>query len=215
MTDYRRIEAIGPDGPNESALTEAVDCLQADGLLVHPTSTVYGIGGPPTETADVEISRLKDRPPDTPLIRLTDSIEMLRAERPNAVWDERAERLAVEFWPGSLTLVLPDASPVGLAVRLDSHPVILGLLSRWRHLLSSTSLNPHGSPPCRTPASVSAVLKGMTSARGPVIFLDAGPLPRGRPSTVVSLLKQPARVLREGAVTVEDLRRCIGEIESA
>ena len=90
--------------------------------------------------------------------------------------------------------------------------VILALLGRWRQLLSSTSLNPHGAPPCRTPASVSATLKGMTAARVPLIFLDAGPLPRGRPSTVLSLLEHPARVLREGAVTVEELRSCVVEV---
>jgi L-threonylcarbamoyladenylate synthase len=214
VTDYRRIAAVEGDGPNPAALTEAIDCLEAGGFLVHPTSTVYGIGGPTDREADAEINRIKDRQADTPLIRLADSIETLRADRPEVTWDERAEKLAAEFWPGSLTLVLPDGTPSGIGFRVDSHPLILQLLASWRQLLSSTSLNPTGSPPCRTPASVSATLKGMTPTGRPVIFLDAGPLPRGRPSTVVSLLERPARVLREGAVTVGELQQCIGEVLS-
>lgn len=193
-------------------IAEALDALAKGGVVVHPTSTVYGIGGPATEAADAEIARLKRRPAGIPLIRLAPSIDVLRAECPSLEWDERADRLAEEFWPGSLTIVLGDGTPSGLAVRVDSHPVLAELLDRWGRLMSSTSLNLHGAEPCRTPGAVRKALAELPDSDRPVAFVDAGPLPDAAPSTVVSLRERPAWILRQGAVEVEDVRRCIGEV---
>jgi len=201
------------DGSTAAGIAEAADVLRAGGLVVHPTSTVYGIGGAATAALDREIARLKGRSSGTPLIRLAPSVESLRTECPELEWDDRARRLAAEFWPGSLTLVLGDGTSRGLAARVDSHPVAAALLARWGHLMSSTSLNPHGAPPCRTPESVASVLGALPTTEVPIVFVDAGPLPEAAPSTVVSLLARSARVLRTGAVRVEDVQRCIEEVQ--
>lgn len=199
-------------GERSQTIAEAVEVLRSGGLVVHPTSTVYGIGGPATESADAEIARLKRRPAGMPLIRLAPSIGVLRSECPSLEWDERADRLAAAFWPGSLTIVLGDGTASGLAVRIDSHPMVAELLDRWGSLLSSTSLNAHGAEPCRTPAAVREALAGLPDSDLPIAFVDAGALPESASSTVVSLRDRPARVLRQGAVAVADLRRCIEEV---
>lgn len=212
MSDDRAAGVRHLDGTTAEGSAEAANVLEAGGLVVHPTSTVYGIGGAATAALDAEIARLKGRSPDTPFIRLAPSVDALRAECPHLEWDDRARRLAAGFWPGSLTLVLPDGTARGLAVRVDAHRVVAALLARWGRLMSSTSLNPHGAPPCRTPESVLAVLGGLPSTEVPIAFLDAGPLPAAPPSTVVTLLERPARVLREGAVPLEAVRGCIEEV---
>lgn len=212
MSDDDRARARRVDGSTAEGIAEAVEILGSGGLIVHPTSTVYGIGGAATARLDEEIARLKGRSSDTPLIRLAPSIERMRAECPGLVWDERARRLAAEFWPGSLTLVLANGTERGLAVRVDSHPVLTTLMTSWGHLMSSTSLNLHGASPCRTPASVRSVLSGLPATEAPIVFVDAGRLPEAAPSTVVSLLERPARVLRVGAVPAEDVQRCIEEV---
>lgn len=205
----RRVDGLIAEG-----IAEAVGVLGDGGLVVHPTSTVYGIGGAATPRLDAEIARLKGRSEDTPLIRLAPNLETLRAECPDLVWDERVERLAARFWPGSLTLVLDNGTTRGVAVRIDSHPVVARLLAVWGQLLSSTSLNPHGASPVRTPESVRSVLSELPATKVPIVFVDAGPLPDSEPSTVVSMLTRPAQVLRVGAVSPEDVQRCLEEVRA-
>ena len=212
MSEDRQPTPARANGVPDAAIADAVEVLGGGGFVVHPTSTVYGIGGAATEAVDSEIARLKGRPAGTPLISLAPSVDVLRVERPDIAWDERADRLAAEFWPGSLTLVLVDGTTRGIAVRVDSHPVTAALLTEWGHLMSSTSLNPHGVQPCRDLEAVRAVMRGLPETERPIAFVDAGPLPEAPPSTVVSLLERPARVLRVGAVPVEDVQRYI-EIE--
>jgi len=126
------------------------------------------------------------------------------------VWDERAARLADAFWPGPLTLVLPDGSASGLAVRIEAHPAIRAVLGELGAVtMSSTSLNRAGSPPARTPDEVRSFLESLHGSGPEVWFLDAGPLPPSAPSSVLSLLEQPPRLLREGAVSVGELARVL------
>jgi len=203
---FERLAATGPSGaPAAGVLERAAAALRDGAILAHPTSTVYGLGalGPGGDRA---IARLKDRDPERPFLRLAASVEALRAARPELDWDERAERLARRFWPGGLTLVLPDGSGAGLGVRVEAHPVTRALLERLgAATLSSTSLNRTGAEPARTSGEVEAFLAAAPDPGPPVLFLDAGDLPASRPSTVVSLVERPARLLRAGAVPPEEV----------
>lgn len=193
----------------ERAVAWAVGWLDDGGLLVHPTSTVYGIGGPPEPGADRAINRLKGRPPERPLLRLAASAEQVRSLRPEVVWSERAERLAARFWPGGLTLVLDDGSARGLAVRVDGHPAARRIPGRWGRLMSSTSLNPSGGTPLREPEEARKLARSWSAPEHPVGFLDGGELPASEPSTMVSLRKNPPVLLREGALPREAVEGCL------
>ena len=187
MREYREIR-LDPRNPLvwEPGVSAAVEALEEGGILVHPTSTVYGIGAAATRELNAEINRLKGRPPNRSLIRLAGSVEVLRRELPGAAWDDRADKLATEFWPGPLTLILDDGSDEGLAVRVDGHPILLVVLGRWRSLMTSTSLNLEGEPPATRRRPVREVLEAMPEPAGPTIFLGAGSLPASTSSTVVS-----------------------------
>lgn len=195
----------------EEAAAEAARHLAAGGILAHPTSTVYGLGADARPELDAEVSRLKRRPPERPLIRLAADAEAVRARLAPGAWDRRAQRLADAFWPGPLTLVLEDGTPHGLAVRVDAHPVVRRVLALHGGLVSSTSLNRSGEAPVRTPEGVRRVLASLPAARRPVVFLAAGALPPSAPSTLLSLRGRPARLLRPGAVPAERLEACLGE----
>lgn len=213
---FERLAATGPEGATAArALERVAAALRQGAVLAHPTSTVYGLGalGPGGDRA---IARLKERDPERPLLRLAASVEALRTARPELAWDERAERLARRFWPGGLTLVLEDGSGMGLGVRVEAHPVTRALLERLgAATLSSTSLNRTGTEPARTSAEVEAFLGSAPDAGRPVLFLDAGDLPASSPSTVVSLVERPARLLRAGAVPPEEVARVLdGELST-
>lgn len=203
------MEGSSAGGDAGEAVQEAVRVLEAGGLLVHPTQTVYGIGAGPRER-DAEIARLKGRPSDRPLLRIGADVEALRRTHPDLRWDDRVRRLAGEFWPGPLTVVLPDGTRDGLGVRVEGHPVTRRILAEWGGTMSSTSLNVHGEAPARTAGEAAAVVDAMPSPRVEAAWVDVGDLPPSEPSTLVSLLEDRPRVLREGAVPRERVAAVLG-----
>ena len=206
--------SAAPAGPGRALATEdealdrAAAHLEAGGVVAHPTSTVYGLGGRPWPDVDARIAAIKRRPPG-PLIRLVASREAFRQALPAARWPEAARRLTDAFWPGPLTLVLEDGSDTGVAVRVDPHPVVRRLLDRAGGLLTSTSLNVTGKPPARTGREVSVVLSGVGSAAGTVGWLDAGDLTGSTPSTLVRVTGEAVELLREGAVPATEIARVL------
>ncbi|UCG76171.1 MAG: Sua5/YciO/YrdC/YwlC family protein [Gemmatimonadota bacterium] len=213
MRAYREL-AVEPRDPLawESGVSAAVKALNSGELLVHPTSTVYGIGAAATAELDAEINRLKGRASDRPIIRLAGSVETLRRELPPGSWNERAERLATEFWPGPLTLILDDGSAAGVAVRVDGHPLLLVILGRWRSLMSSTSLNRKGGRPATRCRTVRDVLAAMPAPTRPLTFLAAVSLPPSTSSTMVSLRGEAPEILRDGPIDRRRIVRCLGAV---
>ena len=94
-------------------IAAAALCLRAGGLVAMPTETVYGLAADATsDTAVAAIFAAKARPAINPLIVHVLDIETARQ---HAVFGAEAEKLALAFWPGPLTLVLPVARPAGSA----------------------------------------------------------------------------------------------------
>lgn len=209
VTAYRRVPA-GEDGDRPAAVEAGVRALEAGAVLAHPTATVYGLGGA-REVLDPTLARLKGRDPGRPLLRIGPDEETLRGRNPELRWGRPARRLAAAFWPGPLTLVLPDGSGTGLGVRVEAQALTRAVLRRAEATMSSTSLNRSGRPPARTPDDVTRELEAMPQVEAEVVWLDAGDLPGSPPSTLVSLLEEPPRLLREGAVAADAVEACLGE----
>lgn len=188
-----------------SRFASAVEALDRGDVIVLPTDTVYGLAARPELPGAVEaIFAIKRRAPDQPLPVLgadSDALERV------IVIDERAAKLAGEFWPGPLTLVLPraDAFPYDLggqtagtvAVRVPDFDATLQLLAATGPL-AVTSANRSGAPPAVTVEEARAALGDEVS-----VFIDGGRV-GGAPSTVFDLVNGP-RVLREGALAERDL----------
>ncbi len=187
----------------------ACEALRAGAILVHPTTSVYGIGGA-DGSSDSTVARLKGRAESIPILRLVRDVEQLRTLHPEIRWSDEAESLVTEFWPGPLTLVLDDGSERGLAVRAEAHPVMRRLLARMGAEIGSTSLNLTGEPPARTIREARRILRAMPEIDDPLYFLSAGDLPGPPPSTLLSLRSAVPRLVREGAIRREQIERAIG-----
>ena len=207
MTPWRRM-APGEDGEAAAAAAKA---LGGGEVLAHPTETVYGLGAG-TPSGDDRIRALKGRDGDVPLLRLAHDVDALRAAHPELRWSGEADVLAKAFWPGPLTLVLDDGGPRGLGVRVEGHPATRAVLAAWGSTMSSTSLNRSGDPPAATAAAVRRELERLTAGDGVSIhWLDAGDLPGGPPSTLVSLRGERPRLLRAGAVAAGRIEDVLGQ----
>ena len=190
------------------ALARAVALLDSGGVVAHPTSTVYGLGGRPRPDIDARIAEIKRRSPG-PLIRLAANLDALLDALPAARWTEAAHRLADAFWPGPLTLILEDGSDNGVAVRVDPHPVVRRLLELAGGMMTSTSLNVTGSPPASTSAEARAALSAIGSDGGTMGWLDVGDLPGSASSTLVRMAGGAADVLRVGAIPATEIVRAL------
>jgi tRNA threonylcarbamoyl adenosine modification protein (Sua5/YciO/YrdC/YwlC family) len=202
-------------------VTSALDLIEAaaraalDGsLIVLPTDTAYGIGTRPDDpSATARVFEAKGRPRELDLPVLVPSTEDARRI---AAFDERAEALAVRFWAGPLTMVLPrtgtsrgwdlggDAGTIG--VRMPHHPLTLALLARTGPLAVS-SANRSGEP---TPATCDGV--EATFADAVEVYLCAPEPIAGPASTVVDLAHGRPSVVRAGAVSERAVAEALREL---
>lgn len=197
---------------DSGAIDAAAEHLGLGGLLAHPTGGVYGLGGALGRATEEELARLKGRSPDAGFVYLAGGMDDVRSAFPALRWTPSAERLAEQFWPGQLTLVLEDGSARGVAVRVEGHPFTRRMLERYDGVMSSTSLNRSGEPAAADPAAARGALEAMPTSNRSVLFVNAGPLPGPPPSTLVRI---PARgdaayeLLREGAIDASEVEAAI------
>src|SRR5690606_13770579 len=195
---------------------EVVDHLRHRGLIAYPTETVYGFGCTLDPAALERLAALKSRAGTKPFL-------LLVLDRSQAVGLDRTEdarRLAEAFWPGPLTLALRALRPFParvtgvdgtVAVRATPHPGVRALLERLGGPITSTSVNLPGEPPATDVDQVLRVAAAV-GAGDDLWILDGGPLPPSPPSTIVDCSITPPRILRHGAITLEELRRVVDGI---
>ncbi len=206
------------DGADAAAIERAVVVLQGGGLVAFPTETVYGLGGLALDPrALASIFAAKGRPVNHPLIAHVLDVHGARALA--AAWSPLATRLASAFWPGPLTLVVPRAAHVPLAltgggdsvaVRAPSHPVARALLAALGAPLAAPSANRYQTLSPTTAAHVAASLGGRVA-----MILDGGACAAGIESTVVDVRGEVPVVLRPGALDLPTLAAVVAEVTEA
>lgn len=184
-------------------------------LVAIPTETVYGLAGNAlNEKAVLSIFEVKNRPAFDPLIIHTDSVE--KAMQYVSDFPEKARKLAGQFWPGPLTLLLPKKALIpdlvtsgldNVAVRIPNHPLLLDLLSRLDFPLAAPSANPFGYISPTNAAHVNAQL----GEKIPYI-LDGGESNVGIESTIVGFEAYETIIYRLGGLSVEDIEGVIGKV---
>lgn len=196
-------------------LKDAAQFIKNGELVAFPTETVYGLGANALNGQAVKkIFAAKGRPQDNPLIVHIIEIEELYPLVREVT--ESAKRLAEKYWPGPLTIILPKSDIIpqevsaGLetvAVRCPSHPVARAFLKAAGVPIAAPSANISGFP---SPTAFRYVFDDMNT-RIPAI-IDGGDCDFGIESTVVTLAANPPRLLRPGAVTLEQLRQVLGQV---
>ena len=200
MTDAR----VVPDGP--AGREAAVAALREGGIVALPTDTVYGIAVALGTSGGIEaLFAAKHRPPERGIVLLLEAAEQARSI---AIWPASADRLARAFWPGGLTIVVPQRPDVSLPAVLTGGAPTIGLrvpdhdaprqLARELGPLPTTSANRSGEPEAPDAAGIVRQLGDAVA-----LVLDGGRA-HGRPaSTVVDCSQDPPQVLRAGAISAE------------
>ena len=199
------------DCNDEKALDEgllaAQQALLSGELVVLPTDTVYGVAADAFDAQAVQRlldakGRGRQMPPPV-LVGMPTTMDALLIDVP--AW----LRTAVDrFWPGALTVIGRQQPSLTwdlgethntVAVRMPDHPVALNLLKQTGPLAVS-SANTTGDPSATTVQEAEAMLGDLVS-----VYLDAGPVTSGVPSTILDATGSTPRLLRAGGVTLEQL----------
>jgi len=208
-----RYDCTDPDGRAEG-IPAAASAVRRGEIVVLPTDTVYGIGCDAFDaTAVASVLAAKGRGRDMPppvLIPTARTAQGLATQVP-----DYAQRLMEKFWPGPLTLVLKAQTSLHwdlgetngtVALRVPDHEITLELLGDIGPM-AVTSANTTGDPAARSVDEALGMLGETVS-----VYLDAGPVDAGEPSTIIDCTDETGRVLRLGALDLERVNEVVAPL---
>lgn len=199
----------------QEQIERGISILRQGGLVAYPTDTVYGLGACAALPQAVErVYDVKERPRNMPLpLLLADVSQITKVAElvPPSAW-----LLIHSFLPGALTLILPKCSSVldiitaggaTVAVRIPAHPVPIALIEGLEAPIVGTSANLSGWPSPLTADEVHSQLGEKVD-----LIIDGGRCLGGKESTIVDVSGENPVVLREGAISREQLERVCGRV---
>jgi L-threonylcarbamoyladenylate synthase len=202
-----QIIKINPKQPEEETILKAVGAMETGGIVVYPTETVYGLGTNAFDKKAVEkVYAIKSRGSLKPLSVAVKNLD--EAER-FAVFSNLALKVAKKFLPGPLTLVLPikdhrlepvSAGRKTVGIRIPDNIVAMELLNSANFPITATSANLSGR---EEPITANDVINQIGDEVD--FILDAGKCGGGVPSTIVSVINDQIKIIREGAIPEEEI----------
>ncbi len=203
---------VHPDHPAPAAIHRAAALIQNQGVVVFPAQCLYGLAADARDPSAIKkIFHIKHRPETNPLLILIHSPTDL--EELVTHISEPAKTLMQAFWPGGLTLVFEAAPRVSdlltagtgkIGLRIPSHPVARALVKAAGGPITGTSANRSGSPGC---SRISDLPRKLIQAADMV--LDAGTLKGGTGSTILDIVCDPPRVIRQGRIPFDSIRQAL------
>jgi L-threonylcarbamoyladenylate synthase len=196
---------MGGAGANHHRIKQAVETIESGGLVIIPTETFYGIACDAlSEQATDRLARLKSRDgkPVGLIAGDVSHITPIAGELPPLFHD-----LAMKFWPGPLTMIVPagEALPETITagsgtvgIRIPGPSFALELARAFGGCLTATSANFAGKPPPADPGDLDPELAAAVE-----MVIDGGKTPGGEPSTLLDITSAPPAVLRPGPLGSE------------
>lgn len=203
-----KVYRVDQENPNPEVINLAATVLRDGGIIVFPTETVYGLGAlADSKFGPHEIFEIKVRPSELPiplLVETEDALDTWGTDVP-----ECAHKLAKEFWPGALTIVVKASdrvprdfvAPDGtIGLRAPKHEVVMELIQAAGGPIFATSANTHGNP---APGAFDDVEQRIIAHAD--VSLDGGETEHQMASTVVRCTSEGTVVLREGAISADQV----------
>jgi len=186
----------------QKEIERAIEALREGKLVVYPTDTLYGLGADIfNEDAVKRVYELKKRPLSLPLPIALANVDEIGEY---AFVNEIASKIAEEFMPGKITIILrkrdiiPDIiSKDKIAIRVPANEIARKIAKETP--ITATSANIHGS---KSPATLDEAKKQLGDRVA--IYIDGGKLP-GKPSTIVDVSEGIIKIIREGAIPKEEI----------
>jgi len=215
------MKIIKLSGKNENSIIESVvDVLSKGGLVVYPTETCYGIGADVTNQSAVDkvIKYKKKRQGKALLIAVADKEMAGKYVKINEI----AENIYDNYLPGPISVVSKskgyvakgvEADDKTIGIRMPKYCLVLKIIKKFGKPVTSTSAN---SSYKKTPYSVKDILENISKKQKDLIdlIIDAGELPKNKPSTVINTKLNEIQILREGDVNLKSPKKVITKSEN-
>ena len=186
---------IQKKAPNSAALVAAE--LNQEHIVIIPTDTIYGFSGLIGKTAD-SIARIKGREENKPFIALiAEPADIYRYT------DIKIPEHILNLWPAPLTLIVPLKGHGTQAFRCPADEWLRSVVAAAGDAVYSTSVNRSGTPPLTDINTICCEFEDSVS-----LIVDSGNL-EGLPSTLVDLTSGTPRILRQGAVVIDEFDPCL------
>ena len=200
---------VDPRAPQRDAIQEAAAWILRGGVVALPTDTLYGLAVDPFRAdAVARLFAVKGRDADR-------AVPLIAADVPQVVahlgpLPPIAARLAERFWPGPLTLLVEAPSSLAsdvtggtarVGVRVPADAVARAVCGVAGRPITATSANLSGQPATADPDDVERTLADRID-----LLLDTGRAPGGAPSTIVDVTASGLRLVRAGAISLDDIR---------
>lgn len=187
-------------------LQAASDILDKGGVIIYPTETSYGLGCDfYNKVACDKIYKIKGREQKNPLSVIVSDITTASYL---VEFSEESRRLAMQYWPGPLTLVLPykyhkiqEHGDKYLALRVSNHNFASSLVTNFGNPIVATSANISNKPNCYSPSDIKKQFKDLKIK--PDLFINAGVLPKKQTSTIIKFVKNKGEILRQGDIKIK------------
>lgn len=195
-----------------AGIKAAVDAVKAGQLVVLPTDTLYGLGCDAfNNEAVANLLATKHRGPDMPVPVLVGSWDTIQGLV--QYYSPQAKTLVEAFWPGGLSIIVPQAPSLPwnlgdtrgtVMLRMPLHPVAIELL-RETGPMAVSSANISGHTPPSTVTEARQQLNQNVS-----VYLDGGECAIGKPSSIIDISGDHPKLLREGAISAERIGEVLG-----
>lgn len=197
---------------NEEALSKIADSINNGNVVIFPTETVYGIGANGfDEDAIRKLYEIKERPYNKPISLLVNSFSMIEEVAEDLSDTERA--IIDKFFPGPLTLVvkknknIPDILTSGtdyVGVRMPKNKTALRIINAAKVPMATTSTNISGME-----ADIDFEKAYQDFNNKVDYIIDGGVAQLGVASTVIQVVDDEIKVLREGIISKEEIEEAI------
>lgn len=198
----------------ECNLAQIVFEIQSGKTVIFPTETSYGLGCDATNQEAVnKIFKIKGRSNDKPLLVVVPNVEMAKKY---LVWNETLKKIAAIYWPGPVTVVGEVKSnqttdnnlATGviskdntIAIRVTADPFLQSITEKLGQPLVATSANIADAGDIYRASDILTMFEKRKEQ--PDIVLDYGQLPKRPPTTIVSVVENEIKILRQGEVKIE------------
>lgn len=201
----------------EIIIKQTVKVLREGGLVIFPSDTVYGLLVDAKNKEAVEkLTRFKNRPPGKPISVFVTDHEMLEDYVKTG---EKQKELLKDLIPGPFTVILESKHTVDkllesekgtLGVRIPDYTLVRELVRAYGMPVTATSANMSGRSPHY---SVESLFNDLPKEKQKLVDLvvDAGTLPRNKPSTIIDLSRPQVKILRRGDVVFNESKELVSE----
>ncbi len=204
---------------NKANIEELTETLQKGGLVIMPTETVYGAFVDATNPKAIEkLNKYKKRPFGKPYSVAVSNQKM--AEK-YVYLNKTAKNLYKNFLPGPLTIISKSKGKVAkgveseektLGIRIPNYPFVLEVIKKYQKPLTATSANASYK---KNPHSVKDILDNLSHSQKELIdiIVDAGRLPKNKPSTVIDTTQEEPAIIRQGGIKIKNKNKFLSKDE--